>query len=162
MENLLRKVYESRNLSLALRIVSHASAALSVPVFMLLCYRAFTVSLPSLIKLLVILGAPFLLVTLLRRVINAPRPYEMYAFFEKTPKNKSGSSFPSRHAFSIFAIGSAALFVYPIIGSALLLLGVCLCVCRVLLGIHFVRDVLAGALIGALASIAGIFIASPF
>lgn len=162
MENLLKRIYEKKRLCFALKMISHIATALSALVFILLCARAFAVSYISLIRLFVILGAPFAAVTILRRLINAPRPYEIYAFSEKMPKNKRGRSFPSRHAFSVFAIGTAALFVYPITGSALLLVGFCLSAARVLLGLHFLRDVTAGALVGVITSLIGVILASPF
>ena len=104
------------------------------------------------------LGVPFGLVTLLRRVINAPRPYEVYEFFDEPVENKSGDSFPSRHCFSIFAIGTLCLFASVPVGIFTLALGVVLCFCRVALGFHFVRDVVTGGIIGIISSLIGGFI----
>ena len=42
-----------------------------------------------------------------------------------------------------------------ILSIALLALSALMCVCRVLLGIHFVRDVLAGALTGITTALIG-------
>jgi membrane-associated phospholipid phosphatase len=47
------------------------------------------------------------------------------------------------------------------LGIILLALGVLLCIARVLLGIHFVRDVIAGALIGVCSAALGILILAP-
>lgn len=110
------------------------------------------------IELLAILGIPFVLVSLLRHFINAPRPYELYGFYNTPPKNKRGRSFPSRHAFSAFAIGTLLCAYIPALGVIILFLGLILCALRVLLGIHFVRDVLAGALIGIISSLIGLLI----
>jgi membrane-associated phospholipid phosphatase len=101
------------------------------------------------------MGAPFVLVTLLRRVIDLKRPYEVYGFYEEPPKDKKGRSFPSRHAFSAFSIGTLALRFLPIAGASVLFCGVLLSVSRVLLGKHFPRDVIAGALIGIATSVLG-------
>ena len=100
---------------------------------------------------------PFLAVSAVRFLINAPRPYELYDFYEKKPKEKHGKSFPSRHVYSAFVIATLA-FVYSIpLGVSLALIGVSLAAARVLLGIHFIRDVLCGALIGTVSGLIGIF-----
>ena len=66
------------------------------------------------VRLGIICAVPFVIVSLVRRWINAPRPYEVYSdIYEVAPKSRAGASFPSRHAFSVFAIGTELLFVYP-------------------------------------------------
>ena len=102
--------------------------------------------------------APYILVSVMRKIIKAPRPYEIYDFYQAPPKNKVGQSFPSRHVFSAFVIAVLSYTASVWLSIALLVLGVCLAVSRVLLGIHFVRDVVAGALIGILSGIFGIII----
>ena len=100
----------------------------------------------------------FVLVSLLRRLINAPRPYELYTFYDEKPKERAGSSFPSRHAYSAFAIATLAFPLSNVIGIILIALALAMCLCRVLLGIHFIRDVVCGALIGVLAGLIGFLI----
>mgnify|MGYP003299423908 CR=1 FL=1 len=162
MEALLKKIYSMPRLYPALGILSKIIVVLTLPAFLLIVWHGYTVSPFSAIKVCLICGVPFLIVSVARRIINAPRPYELYTFYERAPKNKSGSSFPSRHAFSVFVIATVTLFAYPAVGAVLLLLGVTLCVCRVLTGIHFIRDVLTGALIGVISGIAGVLLFSPF
>lgn len=145
-----------------MRLACHASVLASGVGFLILCYAAFTESPRSLIELLLILGVPFALVTLLRRAINLKRPYEVYVFYEIPPKDKVGRSFPSRHAYSSFVISVTAMFFDPIAGVLLLIFSLAICVFRVLLGIHFIRDVVCGALIGTLSSLIGMLIFSPF
>jgi membrane-associated phospholipid phosphatase len=85
---------------------------------------------------------------------------ELYDFYKVSPKKKGGMSFPSRHAYSAFAIGTALCFESPLLGGILLLFSVLMCFARVLLGIHFLRDVLTGALVGTLSVLIGTFIFS--
>ena len=99
---------------------------------------------------------PFFVVTVLRKLIDAPRPYELYSFYENAPKKKQGSSFPSRHVFSSFIIATLSYILSPWLTAAVALVGVALSVSRVLLGIHFVRDVVAGALIGITSGLIGL------
>ena len=101
-------------------------------------------------------AVPFFVVTVLRKLVDAPRPYELYSFYETAPKRKSGSSFPSRHVFSSFVIATLSFILSPWLTAAIAIVGVALSVSRVLLGIHFVRDVLAGALIGITSGLIGL------
>jgi len=162
LEKLLRKVYNSKKLYRILIAVSPLAVALTALCYLLLLWAAFEASVGSLIKLVIITAMPFASVTLVRRKINAPRPFELYPFYEKKPSHSEGRGFPSRHAFSCFIIGTVAVVPYPIMGACLLLLGACLSVARVLVGLHFIRDVVAGALIGVISGIIGILVASPF
>lgn len=96
------------------------------------------------------LAVSFAAVTVVRRLINAKRPYELLPFYKEAPKKKKGCSFPSRHTFSIFAIGTALCYFDLVTGLILIAVGVIMAICRILLGYHFIRDTVAGALIGAL------------
>ena len=100
----------------------------------------------------------FVFVTALRKLLNAPRPYELYPFYENKPKDKAGESFPSRHAYSAFAIATLLFSVSLPIAIAMTVLALAMCVFRVLLGIHFIRDVTAGALIGVCAGVIGLIL----
>ena len=63
------------------------------------------------------------------------------------PKDTKGNSFPSRHVFSIYIIAMAAWYVCPPLGVILCVAGVFLAAARVIGRVHFVKDVVAGALI---------------
>ena len=158
MQRLLKSVYDSKGLKTVLFAISYISTALSILGFALLSIHFIKLSLLSFAKLALALGVPFLLVSRVRVFIDAKRPYEVYDFYKIEPKGKKGHSFPSRHAFSAFAIATLTLFVYPAFASVLLLFAVGMCVCRVLLGIHFIRDVVAGGLVGVICSLLGGFI----
>ena len=110
---------------------------------------------PTLIRLGLTCGVPFVALSLARRAIDAPRPYEVYGLEPLIPKESRGKSFPSRHVFSICVIGTSLLYLAPPLGAALLALGALLAAARVLSGLHFGKDVLVGALIGVLSAIMG-------
>ena len=160
MEAVLKKVYESRKISLTFKIISHASALICAFFYIaVLAYFLFYTKEPMLaLKILLSAMIPYIIVTVMRRLIKAPRPYELYDFYKAPPKNKQGQSFPSRHVFSAFVIAMLSCIVSTWLSLALLALGICLAVSRVLLGIHFIRDVVAGALIGIISGIFGIII----
>ena len=58
-------------------------------------------------------------------------------------------SFPSGHAMSAFAIAVPLCIFYPQLQAVLLALSVSIAVSRVILGMHFVSDVVVGSLLGA-------------
>lgn len=97
----------------------------------------------------------FVAVSVFRHLLNAPRPYETFGRTPPIAKKTAGHSFPSRHTFSIFVIGFCTLpFCLPL-GAVIVGLGILLAASRVLLGFHFLRDVLAGFVCAAAAYLVG-------
>ncbi len=159
MEKMLTLIYKKRKLFLFLQALCHFTTLAFV---LALCLAAgvfiYKKEYVVLATLLVSVFVGFILVSVLRKLIDAPRPYELYTFYEKKPKNKKGSSFPSRHVYSAFAIATLCLAVGFPLAILLFSLAIAMCVCRVLLGIHFIRDVAAGALIGIVAGGIGLLL----
>lgn len=85
--------------------------------------------------------------SVLRKAINAPRPYEK-GLIPLVHKDTKGKSCPSRHALSAGVITAAFLSVWPAGGAVLAVLMVLVCVSRVLAGVHSIFDVCAGAALG--------------
>lgn len=103
----------------------------------------------------VVPAAAFVVGTALRAAINRPRPYTKYGFVPLFPKDKTGQSMPSRHCFSAAAIAVAVWYVLPLLGTVLAVLAVIIAVSRVVTGVHFVSDVLAGLAFGLVFAVAG-------
>ena len=104
----------------------------------------------ELIIFLAIPGISFVAVSIFRKCYNAKRPYEIYDFKPLIPKDTIGKSFPSRHVFSIFVIGTTLLYHYTFTGVLILYMGCLLAAIRVITGVHFPKDVIVGGLIGIL------------
>lgn len=105
--------------------------------------------------------APFVIVTVVRHLIDRPRPYEVYdlsAYTGERVGHREGHSFPSRHVFSAAVIGTSLCFVSLPLGILVLVLGVCMGACRVLLAIHHLSDVICGGLIGIISGVVGMII----
>lgn len=88
----------------------------------------------------------FIVLSVIRKRMDWPRPYELGTFPPLLNREGKGSSMPSRHVFSAAIISTVAWGVHPLLSVlglslALLLVGV-----RVLAGVHFVRDVVVGFL----------------
>lgn len=97
----------------------------------------------------------FVAVSVFRRIFNAPRPYEVLAIEPLISKDTRGKSFPSRHTFSMFTIACAWWQLEPAVGVALGAAGAAMGAVRVLGGMHFPHDVVAGALSAVVLSAAG-------
>ena len=90
----------------------------------------------------------FVILSLLRKKINAPRPYEVWEIVPLLDRDSPGQSIPSRHVFSATIISMACLHASLIVGSILLILSVFLGLVRVLGGVHFPKDVVVGYICG--------------
>lgn len=102
-------------------------------------------------SLAISIGIPFLGVivcSVLRAVINAPRPYEVSNIGNLLNKKTTGKSFPSRHVFCVFVIATTVFKFFPVFGGFLFVLGIILCFVRVKTKVHFLRDVICGAALG--------------
>lgn len=151
-------VYNSKKITVFLQAVNAFVSLSTAAVFFTLFFEFLFESPIKVVKFLVVVGAPFIAVTVARRIINAKRPYEIYDFYKNPPKAKKGSSFPSRHAVSVLAVATVALFFKWYLGVPLMLLGAMMCAARVLLGIHFIKDVFAGSLAGIVCAVIGTLI----
>ena len=157
MEKLLRAIYASEKKKKCLSVVGKVCVGVNVAFFALVLAILLTGRdwYDSLIAAsAAALG--YVIVTVLRRVINRPRPYEVYDFYTVKPKGKIGQSFPSRHCYSAFVISTLSWLVSPLVFAALLLAAIIIALTRVLLGIHFVRDVVCGGALGAVFGVIGI------
>ena len=105
------------------------------------------------IKVLTIPAVTFLAVTVMRILINRPRPYEKYSFTPVFPKDTKGKSFPSRHTASAFIISYAFLYICPVLGVVSMVISALLSFLRPVVGVHYVSDILGGFLVSSLLGI---------
>ena len=153
----------ARGVSLANKVITNAVYVAYPCLLAWLAYAAatgVTGAAGTLLRAVLVPGVSFALVTVLRKAINAPRPYEVFEAAPVIPKDTRGNSFPSRHAFSIFVIAMTFCACCPLAwaGPVMLAAGVLLAVIRVVSGVHFPRDVVVGALSGMLAGFVGLWI----
>ena len=88
----------------------------------------------------------FIILSVIRKRMNWPRPYELGTFPPLLNREGKGSSMPSRHVFSAAIISTVAWGVHPLLSFLGLSLALLLAGVRVLAGVHFVRDVVVGFL----------------
>lgn len=102
----------------------------------------------SVAPFLLVPGAGFAVLTLVRHLLNRPRPYDEWAIDPLIPREKHGDSFPSRHVFSATVISLTAWRLSWPAGLLFLLITFLLAAVRVIGGVHYLRDVVAGVVCG--------------
>ena len=90
----------------------------------------------------------FVILSLLRKKLNAPRPYEVWEIVPLLDRDSPGQSMPSRHVFSATIISMACLHASLSAGVILLVLSALLGLVRVLGGVHYPKDVVFGYICG--------------
>jgi undecaprenyl-diphosphatase len=101
---------------------------------------------------------------IVNRIIAAiwdrPRPFESHHVTYVYGRSHD-PSFPSDHASATFAIAFAVLMFDRLVGSLFLAAAVLVAAGRVLIGVHYPGDVLAGLLVGLAAAIVVVRLARP-
>jgi undecaprenyl-diphosphatase len=92
--------------------------------------------------------AGILLFCAVKNICHRKRPCDLAPHCWVTLRPPDEFSFPSGHTITAFAIAFSVGFFYPEMFAPLLLAAITIAVSRVVLGMHFVSDVLIGAAIG--------------
>ena len=87
-------------------------------------------------------------ITLLRKVLARPRPYEEYPIDQILEKETQHNAMPSLHVFSATIIAMMCFTVSPILACILLVLAALEGYIRVVGGVHYPRYVIVGYLLG--------------
>ena len=107
------------------------------------------------LRVIVVPAITFALITYLRERYNAPRPYELYDIDPIIIKDTAGKSMPSRHVASAVIIAFALSWVHLDWGVIAFVASAIVAFTRIVGGVHFPRDVMAGAAIAAVCGIVG-------
>lgn len=143
------KVYEKQMLVRALKIFSHFCEIVFPALFLFVLYRAYLISLDTAISIGFFSCLFFIVITVARRIIDAPRPKDVFPELRFLKSEGRSPAFPSRHTFSAALISVLAHYFSGPVGCAFLFLSALLAGARFLLGKHFLRDVVCGFLLGA-------------
>jgi len=94
-------------------------------------------------------GIGIVLFKLLKSISHRERPchLEPHCWSAILPPDRF--SFPSGHSITAFAVAVCLGLFYPQLADVLLFVAVCIAASRIILGMHFLSDVLAGSAIGA-------------
>lgn len=114
----------------------------------LVCERIFARKHHDLIPLILSCALGFGLTKLIRMIHARSRPFT-YDHIVSLIEHEATASFPSMHATMSFVIAASILLIHRKFGTAALLAAILTAVSRVIVGVHFPSDVVAGALIGS-------------
>jgi undecaprenyl-diphosphatase len=92
--------------------------------------------------------AGILVFKLLKRLSQRPRPcqIEPHCWSKVLPPDQF--SFPSGHTMTAFSIALVVSYFYPSLEGALFFMALSIAVSRIVLGMHYLSDVLAGVALG--------------
>jgi undecaprenyl-diphosphatase len=93
-------------------------------------------------------GISFLLFIWLKKWTGRTRPCDIEPHCWATLLPPDQFSFPSGHTMTAFAIATSLSLFYPSLTAGLFFCAVSIGISRILLGMHFLSDVIAGAAIG--------------
>ena len=87
---------------------------------------------------------------LIGALVGRPRPFEETIYVAPIGPLPAGLSFPSAHSWVSFAFASAFLYYpkYAKLGQVLVVLAALVALGRVMAGVHYPSDVIAGSLLG--------------
>lgn len=147
----IRKRGNGRQLLTAADRILAAVMYAAYPVLLVVTAMRGTEVLVTVLSYILVPGISFLLLSFVRSRMNRKRPYEEWEIDPLIHREGMGNSMPSRHVFSAVMISMCILRQNVFPGVIFLILSACIAVVRVLGGVHYPRDVIAGYLIGAAA-----------
>ncbi len=125
----------------------YGDSRILIPIIGIIFIYAYIKNKPKLLtfskKLLIIVIIATVCAIGLKYIFKIPRPCEEEIWCP------SSYSFPSTHATVAFSLTMAILLYSPSIGLPLLLIAILTCISRVILNLHTLPDVFAGALLGS-------------
>ena len=103
---------------------------------------------PELLALVLAAVATNALQVPLKRCVRRRRPCDEHPHPDFRVRPPDRYAFPSGHAMNAFALAGLLSLQHPALGPALGLLAGSIAASRVVMGLHYASDVLAGALLG--------------
>lgn len=151
--------WTERNMGIkTVRLLVKAITAVTAVIYMAVALWLLVQRDQRILRFLLIPAAGFAAVTILRKLIAAKRPYEIYGFTPLLQKDTKANSFPSRHVFSNMIIAAAVIYINLPLGIFTAVCGLILAVLRVITGVHFPKDVAAGCMIAVLLGWIGFYL----
>jgi undecaprenyl-diphosphatase len=102
----------------------------------------------------------WLLYRTLKRRTRRPRPFRVIPGVIARAPPLDEYSFPSGHTLQAISLGIVATHGFPVLALPLGLFALLVAISRVVLGLHYPSDVLAGAALGALLGLASLRVAA--
>ncbi len=155
-EKISRTFRENSNALLWLRLANRALTLTGYIAYpLLLVLVALAGDWVAFVRFVVVPATGFTALSVFRHYYDAPRPYEVLAIDPLIEKDTMGHSFPSRHTFSLMMIACSWCAWNVWVGVVLVVCSCAFGAIRVIGGVHFPRDVIAGALFALLCAFVG-------
>jgi undecaprenyl-diphosphatase len=142
----------------AARAYAHVSEPLFVAFVVVLAAAGLLLRRPRLLSASVLAvlaaGAGLIVAAVLARVVDRPRPFVAHPQIHAFLAHAADPGFPSDHATAAFAIAVVLALRLGPRWLPVLVAAAALAVSRVVVGVHYPADVLAGALLGTAAALA--------
>ncbi|MCI6018158.1 MAG: phosphatase PAP2 family protein [Clostridiales bacterium] len=158
-EKIIRYFEASKMRSLLLEGVAEILPLTMALIYGCLCFVLLINKNPIVWRFAAVPAIVFIFVTAFRTVVDRKRPYAKLGFvpFLKY-KEKKGKSFPSRHTASAFIIAFACFYFNAAAGIVMLFAAAAVAASRVLTGMHYISDVIAGIVISMAAAWLGYYV----
>ena len=144
----LTKNYQTDTKRNQLRLCNKIVTNIYYVVYPFLLLYLFIIQSEKLLPTILIPLLSIVAITLLRKVLARPRPYEEYPIDQILEKETQHNAMPSRHVFSASIIAMMCFSVSPILACILLVLAAIEGYIRVVGGVHYPRDVIVGYFLG--------------
>ena len=144
----LTKNYQTDTKRNQLRLCNKIVTNTYYVVYPFLLLYLFVIQSEKLLPTILIPLLSIVVITLLRKVLARPRPYEEYPIDQILEKETQHNAMPSRHVFSASIIAMMCFSVSPILACILLVLAAIEGYIRVVGGVHYPRDVIVGYFLG--------------
>ena len=155
-EQISRTFRENSNALLWLRLANRALTLAGYIAYpLLLVLVALAGDWAVLVRFVAVPTIGFVALSAFRHYYDALRPYELLAIDPLIEKDTMGCSFPSRHTFSLMMIACSWCVWNVWVGIALVVCSCAFGAVRVIGGVHFPRDVIAGALFALFCAFVG-------
>ena len=93
----------------------------------------------------------------LKNTLKRPRPPEAIPFFSSLVKASDQFSFPSGHTMAAFVLASLFYFYFGAVAAILFVWASLVGISRVVMGVHFPTDIVAGAVLGVVIACLGFY-----
>jgi undecaprenyl-diphosphatase len=150
----------------AARAYAHVSEPLFIALVIVLAAAGLLLRRPRVLaaSVLAVLaaGGSLVVAAVLAHVVDRPRPFVAHPQIHAFLSHAADPGFPSDHATAAFAIAVVLVLRLGLRWLPVLVAAAALAVSRVLVGVHYPADVLAGALLGTAAAVAVCALAARF